>query len=365
MRSSTVLARHPLRSLLALVAACTGLATPQGSSAGPWEARSAQGLKVRIVQDSFRTRDGYLLTRSYPDGGVDAGFGDQGATMFSLGPDNEGPSALRLDPLGRAWVAGASAGSGDSLSAVVLRFLASGVADASYAERGRSTSAPAGRRARALDLAPQADGSTYVAGQVLDAQGAERVGWWRLAPDGRVDTRFALGGLWVDEQAGSTEVRALGTGGDGSVALGLVRGQGVTAQAEIWVLAPGSGSPQRATVAAATDSTGVVWSAGQWRWASDGLSRAAADPALRPLAPGPDPSVVSPGPAAAGAAPSRADSPAAGAVASAATAAGQPADASRSAAGGGLGWWWGLGLLAWVVAGLVWRLWHQQIRNQT
>ena len=347
------------------MAACAGLVTPQGSSAGPWEARNAQGLTVRIVQDSFRTRDGYLLTRSYPDGGVDAGFGDQGATTFSLGPDNEGPAALRLDPLGRVWVAGASAGSSDSLSAVVLRFLASGVADLSYAERGRSTSAPAWRRARALDLAPQADGSTYVAGLVLDAQGAERVGWWRLAPDGRVDTRFALGGLWVDEQAGSTEVRALGTGGDGSVALGLVRGQGPAAQAEIWVLPPGSGSPQRAMVVAATDSTGVVWSAGQWRWASDGLSRAATDPAMRPPAPGPNTSAVSNGPAAVGAATSGAGSPAAGVVPSAATAAGLPVDAPQTGVGRhGQGWWWGLGLLALVVAALAWRFWRQRIRNQ-
>lgn len=280
MKRLTWLDRHRLH-LLALAAACMALVGSQDVRAGPWEARSAQGLTVRIVQDSFRTRDGYLLTRSYPDGAPDTGYGDQGVTIFSLGPDNEGPATLKLDALGRAWVAGASAGPGDTLAAVVLRFLPNGLTDVSYADNGRSVSAPAGRRARALDLAPQADGSTFVAGFVLDAQGVERAGWWRLNPDGRVDTRFALGGLWVDEQAGSTEVRALASGGDGSVALGLVRGDGASAQVEIWVLAKGSASPQFEGAAAAPNAASLVWAAGKWRWVANGSPRSVNLPASR------------------------------------------------------------------------------------
>ena len=117
----------------------------------------AQGLSVRIVQDDFLTREGYVLERAYPDGSADAGFGEQGRLTFTLGPDNEGPAALRLDALRRPWVAGASAGRGDRLQAVVLRFLASGAPDVSCADGGRSATAPVGRPARALDLAPLAD----------------------------------------------------------------------------------------------------------------------------------------------------------------------------------------------------------------
>ena len=108
--------------------------------AGPWEARSAQGLILRLEQDSFRTRDGYLLSRRYPDGALDLLFGEQGSTVFSLGPDNEGPAALRLDDLGRIWVVGASAGRGDTLQAVVLRFDPLGQPDRSYGTAGRSAS---------------------------------------------------------------------------------------------------------------------------------------------------------------------------------------------------------------------------------
>lgn len=90
-----------------------------------------------------------MLTRGYPDGSVDTGFGQQGSILFSLGPDNEGPGALRLDPTAGIWIAGATAGRGDTLQALVLRFLAHGAADAAYAEGGRALTAPAGRKARA------------------------------------------------------------------------------------------------------------------------------------------------------------------------------------------------------------------------
>lgn len=234
--------------------------------AGPWEASTAQGMQWRIVQDSFRNRDAYLLERRYPDGTLDASFGQAGAVAFTLGPDNEGPAALRLDSAGRPWVAGASAGPGDALVAVVLRFLPQGVPDAGYAAAGRAATAPAGQRARALDLAPQPDGSAWVAGTVIDGQGAERTGWWRLGPDGRVDPRFGLGGLWQTPDAAPAELISLASGPDGSTALALRRGNAPDAPLQAWVLAPGDSAPSLVLQATGVAGAKLVWQGGAWRW---------------------------------------------------------------------------------------------------
>ena len=212
--------------------------------AGPWEASNPQGLLVRVEQDAYRTRDGYVLTRRYADGSLDLQFGEQGSTVFSLGPDNEGPAALRLDAHGRVWVVGASAGSGDRLYAVVLRFGALGRPDRDYATAGRSAAQPAGRAARALDVAPMPDGSAFVAGIVLDDGGQERSGWWRLLPDGSVDRQFGLGGLWADGGTGSTEVLDLVSASDGSLTLRLRRGNAPDAPLESWLLPAGARMPR-------------------------------------------------------------------------------------------------------------------------
>lgn len=260
-----------LRQGLALLLSLTlplpltlALATP--AHAGPWQASTGQGLQLRIIQDSFRNRDAYLLERRYPDGTLDATFGQAGVVAFTLGPDNEGPAALRLDSAGRPWVAGASAGPGDTLVAVVLRFLPQGQLDVGYAVAGRAATAPAGQRARALDLAPQPDGSAWVAGTVVDGQGAEHTGWWRLGPDGRVDPRFGLGGLWQILDAAPAELISLTSAPDGSTALALRRGSAPDAPMQAWVLAPGASAPSLVLQATGVAGAKLVWQGGAWRW---------------------------------------------------------------------------------------------------
>lgn len=242
--------------------------------AGPWEATTPEGWTVRITQDSFRERDAYLLERLYRDGTPDVGFGRNGSTAFVLGPDNEGPAALRGDALGRWWVAGASVGADNLPKAVVLRFMALGWPDTSYAVAGRSAVAPAGRSARALDLLPQPDGSSWVAGIVSDAQGNERSGWWRLRADGNIDPSFGLGGLWQDSTPGAAEVVNLAAGESGAVALGLRRGQGAAVRLEVWQLAPGATSPTQIELVPSrpAEARRLVWRDGQWRW-QDGADR--------------------------------------------------------------------------------------------
>lgn len=292
--------------------------------AGPWEATTPEGWTVRITQDSFRERDAYLLERLYRDGTPDAGFGRNGSTAFVLGPDNEGPAALRGDAVGRWWVAGASVGTDNLPKAVVLRFLAQGVPDTSYAVAGRSAVAPAGRSARALDLLPQADGTSWVAGLVVDAQGNERSGWWRLRADGSVDPAFGLGGLWQDGAAGATEVVNLAAGVGAMLALGLRRGQGEAMQLEVWQLAPGAATPTLAEVLTQQASGGrrLVWREGQWRWldSADRLLPARPAAAATPGAPGAATAAARPAP------------PALPAIAAAAAAPASTATAERTSA---------------------------------
>lgn len=266
---------------------------PGLSWAGPWEANGPQGLVVRIEQDAYRTREGYVLTRRYPDGSADAQFGDQGSTVFSLGSDNEGPAALRTDSLGRLWVAGASLGAGDQLQAVVLRFGPLGKPDRSYARDGRSAVQPAGRPARALDLLPLPDGSSYVVGIVTDSSGQERSGWWRLLPDGSVDRAFGLGGLWADSGRESSEVLGLATAADGSVTLRLRRGTAADAPVESWTLAPQARLPVLAVAMGAPTSVAPAAHAGpgpepaSFKQGGDPFARPAGGPsaAVPPLAP--------------------------------------------------------------------------------
>ncbi len=234
--------------------------------AGPWQATLPSGLQVQMAQDAYRTREAYVLERRYPDGTLDVGFGQQGSTLFSLGPDNEGPTALRLDALGRPWIAGATSIGGDRMQAVVLRFTPQGLPDASYADGGRSATAPAGRSARALDLLPQADGSTLVAGVVTNAQAQEVSGWWRLDRRGQIDAGFGVGGLWADPGTGSSEVVEL-VPAPGSTALLLRRGEGASMLLEAWVVSEGASMPAlTATLAGASSATRLLWRDGAWRW---------------------------------------------------------------------------------------------------
>ena len=251
------------------VLAGMALACCLSANAGPWEVAAPGGLQWRIVEDSTRTRDGYLLERRYADGRLDTQFGNAGVVVFALGADNEGPAALRVDAAGRAWIVGASQGA-DGLRAVVMRFTNNGLPDTLFARDGRAAVAPAGAQARALDLLPLDDGSAWVAGSIVDGAGQERSGAWRLRVDGSVDPRFGLGGLWQDEAGGATELSGVQRAPDGSVALGLRRRADGRAWLETWVWQPEAALPQAAS-RLAVDATAMgrahlVWRDRRWQW---------------------------------------------------------------------------------------------------
>lgn len=261
--------RLPFAAIAAIAAASLALLCCFSATAGSWDASAPGGLQWRIVEDATRTRDGYLLERRYPDGRLDAQFGNGGTVMFALGPDNEGPAALRVDAAGRAWIVGGSQAA-DGLRAVVLRFTANGLPDSLFALGGRAAVAPAGAQARALDVLPLDDGSAWVAGTIIDVTGQERSGAWRLHPDGSVDTRFGLGGLWQDDAAGATEVGSLQRAPDGSLALGLRRRADGRSWLETFTWTSRATTPRAESRTgvdeAAMDRAKMVWHDGRWQW---------------------------------------------------------------------------------------------------
>lgn len=321
---------------------------PHGAWAGDWVATLPNGLLVAIVQDTTRARDGYFLERRYPDGLPDPQFGSGGSIVFSLGNDNEGPAALRLDAQGRAWVAGASQ-SPDGQRAVLLRFTSAGQLDGSFAQAGRAAMAPAGREARATDVLPQDDGSAWVAGLVVDAGGAERSGVWRVRNDGNVDTRFGLGGLWLDKGRGATDSGGLQRNPGGEFAFGVRRMEDGRATLEVWAWLEGA-DPQRVHTevladARQIDHSTLAWRSGRWQWSGSATPAAtsATSGALRAAVVQPDPlgaTIATPFSARPEAAASAAASAAVGTAASA------PPEIDRAwwlllpAAIVACGWWW-------------------------
>lgn len=259
-------ARLPVaRALLAGIA----LACSLKAGAGAWEVAAPGGLTWRIVEDSTRTRDGYVLERRYADGRADAQFGNGGSVVFALGPDNEGPATLRVDSAGRAWITGASQGP-EGLRAVLLRFTAGGLPDPQFGVDGRAAVAPAGAQARAGEVLVLDDGSAWVAGVALDAAGQERSGAWRLRADGSVDNQFAARGLWQDAEAGATAISSIQQAPDGSITIGLRRLAAGQAWLETWAWNGAAATPHRATRMAvnerAMEQAQLQWRGGRWQW---------------------------------------------------------------------------------------------------
>jgi hypothetical protein len=140
---------------------------------------------------------------------------------------------------------------------------------------------PASREARATALLPLDDGGAWVAGVVIDAQGDERSGLWRLRADGQLDSSVFLAGLWSDTGRNS-EPADLARAPDGHFALALRRAEGARTVLETWTWRDG-GTPQRTSASALTghepDDLRLQWQAGRWHWGSPAAEAAPAPPA--------------------------------------------------------------------------------------
>jgi hypothetical protein len=280
------------RGLVAL--ALAGVAA--AALAGPQSVMAPDGTRWRLNDDD----DPPLLERVSASGALDRSFGRNGRVTLDFGGMDVSVAALRVDTAGRIWLAATTSTNGPT-GPMVQRLQPSGQPDGSWGAAGRSIAGPTGQRLMVIDMLPRADGSAWVAGNLLDPQGASDAGLWHLRPDGALDYGFGMGGLWKHTGSEHSRVLSLAEGPDDVVALGIERLSGPHPGREVWVVRPGQRQPE--AVAPSADSTGnddeedevyLLWVQG-WLWRSgmqtatvSGLpirSAAAAAP-MPPSAPG-------------------------------------------------------------------------------
>jgi hypothetical protein len=247
-------------ALLLLLAAWSGLAP-----AGPLAVRSESGTQWRINDDD----DPALVERRTANGKLDPGFGRAGRVELGFGGADVMVAALRVDASSRLWIAATTVGGGMS-SPVVLRLLADGLPDSSWGPAGRSIAAPAGQRLLVADLLPLADGSCWIAGNLIGSLGEQTAALWRLKPDGSMDYGFGAGGLWRRPGGDASRSLSLAEGSDGTVALGLEVLAGRQPGREILIILrearqPGPGPFQLARDDD-DDEAFVFWDGAAWQW---------------------------------------------------------------------------------------------------
>jgi len=218
-----------LPSALALAAL---VAASAAALAGPLAVRGPDNTRWTINDDD----DPALIERHLPGGALDPGFGRNGRVEVSFGGQDVNINVLRVDTAGRIWVAGTTAGSGMS-SPAVQRLQANGQPDLSFAIGGRSSATPAGQRLMVVDMLPLADGSAWLAGNLIGPQGEGDAGLWHLRPDGALDYGFGYGGLWKRPGVERSRALSIAAGPDDSIAFGL-EVMGRNAHREIYLVAP-------------------------------------------------------------------------------------------------------------------------------
>lgn len=248
------------RAALLLLAAWSGLAL-----AGPLAVRSEDGTQWRINDDD----DPALVERRSTTGKLDPGFGRAGRVELGFGGADVMVAALRVDASNRLWIAATTVGGGMS-SPVVLRLQADGLPDSSWGPAGRSIAAPAGQRLVVADLMPQADGSCWVAGNLIGSQGEQTAALWRIKPDGSLDHGFGTGGVWRRPGGDASRSLSLSEGPDGSMGLGLEVLAGRQPGREIHLVARDARQPVSGPFQPARDDDDdeafVAWDGASWQW---------------------------------------------------------------------------------------------------
>ena len=188
-----------------------------------------------------------LVVRTLPDGSLDPAFGQGGAVLYDnlLGgcpdqfvPDN--PMEMLIDQGGLIVAGSSSEPNCDDFDAFAARLdLASGALDPAYGDGGVTSLRLEGvgedaRNDIAASLAPQGDGSLWVAGVNTAANGVaqESAVLWRLSPEGSPDVDF--GDLGASPFAGDGSNHAWAVANDNNDALIAGEEHGDASSMAIW-----------------------------------------------------------------------------------------------------------------------------------
>ncbi|OZC01743.1 hypothetical protein [Rubricoccus marinus] len=193
---------------------------------GVYDANGALTLTGGVaVPDGLFELDG-ALARVLPDGTLDASFGADGVTTFSTGFPFVLMTDARVDAEGRTVAVGISADLFAGASeALVVRFLADGTLDATFAENGIFRSTLGAAIAQTTAVAIQNDGKVLFSGTVGTLIAPEAfVG--RLTTGGQLDVAFGTNGV-SRVAAGTPAVGAgLALQADGRILVAGQRGNG-------------------------------------------------------------------------------------------------------------------------------------------
>lgn len=319
----------------ALLLAAALVAAP--AHAGSLQTRDAEGNAWNVVENDAGNQDDYLLRHADRNRQPPAGWGRNGAVEFSLGPDNDTPASLRVEPSGRAWMVGTGT-SGGRPQPVVLRITADGQLDPRWGVQGRLQVNPGGLPVRANDLLPLSDGSVLVAGESPGATPKAVV--FHLNADGRLDPAFGQGGLWTRPGPEGAVAVSLGATPEGTVSVGVAV-RGPKASSEVWSLydvPPQLLSRDELSEDVDEDDLRIDWVGHRWQWFTD--------PGVRGLVP--PATLGKPAPAAA----SAANDPGQGAFNPFAEHAASGGGAAPAPADDGLPWGW-IALAVALAVGLV------------
>jgi uncharacterized delta-60 repeat protein len=250
----------------AAATAVAGLFAVAGALAGSIETRDPEGNGWAVIENPSENADNYLLRHTDRNRQPIAAYGRNGAAEFTLGPDNDTPTSLRVEPTGRAWMVGTGT-SGGRPQPVVMRITPDGQADTRWGVQGRVQVNPNGVPVRANDLLPLSDGSVLVAGEAPGTPAPKAV-VFHLKADGTIDPAFGNGGLWTRPGAEGAVAVSLGVQADGGIAVGVaVRGEKETS--EIWSLydvPPQLQARDELDEGIDEDELHIEWIGQHWQW---------------------------------------------------------------------------------------------------
>jgi hypothetical protein len=256
--------------IAALLLAAAGAWAPLAAHAGSLDVRDDDGGRWEAIENPDDDADDYVLKRVDAQHKPDPKFGKMGLSEFSLGPDNDSPTSVRVDAATRhVWVSGSTL-SGNRPQAVIFRFNPDGNTDPRWGVLGKMQSAPSGMAIRTHDVMPLDDGSVLVAGEAPNGNEVRAV-VFHLKPDGSTDMQFGSGGVWMRPGGEQAVATSLAVAPNGAVAASVIV-RGPKAQGEVWSIT--KGAPVRLSVQTLDDpdedDTRIEWIAERWSWNVNG-----------------------------------------------------------------------------------------------
>ena len=148
----------------------------------------------------------WALVRYNPDGSPDGSFGSGGSVVTNIGPSDDRPTALALQPDGKILATGLTF-DGLNNQVALLRYESNGILDSTFGSGGIVMTGFLGEDAGGFDVLPLPSGQILVAGGGPGAGSPDFSDFLllRYNSDGSLDTTFGTGGFVLTDLRGTTD----------------------------------------------------------------------------------------------------------------------------------------------------------------